>query len=54
VRKGNSAQVLAALRNVAIHLISGVGALSTRAAIQRFQVHPLEAIDLLKSLQCET
>jgi predicted transposase YbfD/YdcC len=54
VRKGNSAQVLAALRNVAIHLISGVDALSARAATHRFQVHPLEAIDLLNSLQCET
>lgn len=53
VRKGNSAQVLAALRNVAIHLLRGVDAVSRRAATQRFQVRPDEAIDLLKSTQLE-
>ena len=47
VRKGGSAQVLAALRNAAIHLLGGVNAVSTRAATQRLQVHPKEAIDLL-------
>jgi len=53
VRKGNAAQVLAALRNVAIHLLHGVGAVSTRAATHRFQVRPGEAIELLKSTQLE-
>lgn len=53
VRKGHSAQVLAALRNVAIHLLHQVDALSTRAATHRFQVRPDEAIDLLKSTQLE-
>ena len=53
VRKGDSAQVLAALRNVAIHLLHRVGALSTRAATHRFQVHPGEALELLKSAQLQ-
>jgi predicted transposase YbfD/YdcC len=53
VRKGNSAEVLAALRKVAIHLLHGVDAVSTRAATYRFQVRPDEAIDLLKSTQLE-
>ena len=53
VRKGNSAQVLAALRNVAIYLLHDVDAVSTRAATHRFQVRPEEAIELLKSTQLE-
>lgn len=53
VRKGNSAEVLAALRNVAIHLLHGVDAVSARAATHRFQVHPDEALNLLKSTQLE-
>lgn len=54
VRKGNAAEVMAALRNVAIHLMSGVEAVSRRAATHRFQVHPEEAIDLIKRQQCDT
>ena len=53
VRKGNSAAVLAALRNVAIHLLHRVGAVSMRAATHRFQVRPNEALDLLKGTQFE-
>lgn len=53
VRKGNSAEVMAALRNVAIHLLHGVDAVSTRAATHRFQVRPNEALDLLKGTQLE-
>jgi hypothetical protein len=53
VRKGNSAEVMAALRNGTIHLLSGGDAVSNRAATHRFQVHPEEAIDLLGSTQCE-
>lgn len=47
VRKGSSAQVMAALRNVVIHLLRDVDAVSARAATHRFQVHPEEAITLL-------
>ena len=53
VRKGSSAEVMAALRNVAIHLLKDVDAVSNRAATHRLQVHPEEAIDLLRSTQCE-
>ena len=53
VRKGSSAEVMAALRNVVIHLMKDVDAVSNRAATHRLQVHPEEAIDLLKSTQCE-
>ena len=49
VRKGASAQVLAGLRNAAIHLLAGVDALSVRAATQRLQIHPGEALALLNS-----
>ena len=54
VRSGNAPQVMAALRNVAVHLLSRVDALSTRAATHRFQIHPEEALELLKSRQCVT
>jgi predicted transposase YbfD/YdcC len=53
VRKGSSAEVMAALRNVVIHLLKDVPAVSTRAATHRLQVHPEEAIALLNSTQCE-
>lgn len=53
-RKGGSAQMLAALRNVAVHLTSEVEAVSTRAATQRFQIHPEEALDLIRTPQRET
>ena len=46
-RKGGSAQILSALRNVAIHLLHNVKAPSTRAATQRLQIHPEEAIELI-------
>jgi len=54
VRKGTSAEVMAALRNVVIHLLHGVEAVSARAATHRFQVHPQEAIELLDSSQPPT
>jgi predicted transposase YbfD/YdcC len=54
VRKGGSAQVLAALRNAALHLIHDAGESNRKAATERFQVHPEEAIDLLHRRQCET
>jgi predicted transposase YbfD/YdcC len=47
VRKGNGAQVLAALRNAAVHLLEEVEASSKAAATRRFAVHPEEALPLL-------
>lgn len=54
VRKGASAQVLAALRNVAVHLLQFIDAPSKKAATRRLQAHPDEAIALLKQTQLET
>jgi predicted transposase YbfD/YdcC len=54
VRTGGSAQVLAALRNAALHLMHDAGEFNRKAATERFQIHPEEAIDLLHSRQCET
>ncbi len=54
VRKGGSAQVLAALRNAALHLMHDAGESNRKAATERFQIHPEEAIDLIHSRQCET
>lgn len=47
VRKGSAPQVLAAVRNVVIHLLASIGASSQAAAIRRFHAHPQEALDLL-------
>lgn len=47
-RKGSSAQVLAALRNVAVHLLAGRKAPSRAAAARRFAARPEEAIALLR------
>jgi hypothetical protein len=47
-RKGSSAQALAVLRNVAVHLLNGVEAPSKAAATRRFAARPQEAIDLLR------
>jgi predicted transposase YbfD/YdcC len=47
VRKGQGAQVLAAIRNAVVHLLEGVKADSKAAATRRFAVHPEEAIPLL-------
>jgi predicted transposase YbfD/YdcC len=47
VRKGNGAQVLAAIRNAAVHLLEGVEASSKAAATRRFAAHPKEALPLL-------
>jgi hypothetical protein len=49
VRKGDSAQVLAAIRNVAVHLLEGVEAPSKAAATRHFFVHPHDALPLLFS-----
>lgn len=47
LRKGASAQVLAAVRNVAVYLLAGVEASSKAAAARRFAARPREAIPLL-------
>jgi predicted transposase YbfD/YdcC len=47
VRKGNGAQVLAALRNAVVHLREGVKASSKAAATRRFAASPEEALPLL-------
>lgn len=47
VRKGGAPQVLAALRNAAIHLLAGVGAESRATTTERLAAQPKEAINLL-------
>jgi hypothetical protein len=47
VRKGSAPQVLAAVRNAVIHLLSGVEAPSYAAAIRRLNNRPEEALALL-------
>lgn len=47
VRKGSAPQVLAAVRNAIIHLLSSLDAPSNPAAIRRFNTHPEEALALL-------
>lgn len=51
VRKGSAPQVLAAVRNLVVHLVAGLGASSHAAAIRRFNAHPEEAIALLDFTQ---
>jgi predicted transposase YbfD/YdcC len=46
-RKGSAPQVLAAVRNAVIHLLSGIDASSNAAAIRRLNNHPEEALALL-------
>ncbi len=47
VRSGEAPQVLAALRNAAVHLLEKVEALSKAAATRRFAINPLEAVLLV-------
>jgi predicted transposase YbfD/YdcC len=47
LRKGNGAQVLAAIRNAVVHLLKGIKATSSAAATRRFAAHPQEAFFLL-------
>jgi predicted transposase YbfD/YdcC len=53
VRTGSAPQVLAAVRNVVVHLLSGVQADSRAAAIRRLNNHPEEALALLDLPQPE-
>ena len=47
VRKGKSPQVLASLRNVAVHLLRGIDTPSVAAAIRQLAANPQQAIGLL-------
>jgi predicted transposase YbfD/YdcC len=47
VRRGAAPQVLAATRNVVVHLLEGVEAPSKASALRRFAIYPLEALALL-------
>jgi predicted transposase YbfD/YdcC len=47
VRTGGAAQVLAAVRNAAVHLLQEVDAPSKAAATRHFHVHPEDALPLL-------
>jgi predicted transposase YbfD/YdcC len=47
VRTGSAPQVLAAVRNAVLHLLAGVEAPSTAAAIRRLNNHQEEALALL-------
>ena len=47
VRKGKSPQVLASLRNVAVHLLRGIDAPSAAAAIRQLTANPQHSLDLL-------
>ena len=47
VRSGSAPKVLAATRNVVVHLLEGVEAPSKAAALRRFAIYPLEALALL-------
>ncbi len=47
VRSGAAPQVLAALRNAAVHLLAGVGAKSRREALEQLQIDPDRAKDLI-------
>lgn len=47
VRSGAAPQVLAALRNVVVHLLAGVDAYSCPAAIEHLQVNPAHAMKLI-------
>lgn len=47
VRKGAGAQVLAAIRNAAVHLLGEVNPKNKAAATRRLAAHPEEAVKLL-------
>jgi predicted transposase YbfD/YdcC len=51
VRSGTAPEVLAALRNVVVHLLAGVEAISQAAALRHFAIVPREAFALLASSQ---
>jgi predicted transposase YbfD/YdcC len=48
VRSGSAPQVLAALRNAVVHLLTAVSADSRPAATERLQARPAEALQLIR------
>ncbi len=48
VRSGSAPQILAALRNVAIHLLQPLAFPSKAAACRRFAIRPFEALELIQ------
>lgn len=53
VRSGGAPQVMAALRNAVVHLLSRVQAKSCPEALERLQIHPAEARQLIGVPQIE-
>jgi predicted transposase YbfD/YdcC len=53
VRKGTAPQILAALRNTAVHLLSSVVAASRAAATRYFAAHPRKAVNLVTAKEPE-
>lgn len=53
VRSGSAPQVLAALRNAVVHLLTDVEAGSRPEALEYLQLHPNEAKNLIGIPQCE-
>lgn len=53
VRSGSAPQVLAALRNTVVYLLTDVDAQSRPEAIEHLQIHPDEAQKLIGIPQCE-
>jgi predicted transposase YbfD/YdcC len=53
VRSGDAPQVLAALRNAVVHLLSGVTDKSYPEASEILQIHPEQACDLIGIPHCE-
>ena len=53
VRKGTAPQVLAAVRNVVVHLLADVDAKSRPEALELLQLHPENARNLIGILQLE-
>lgn len=49
IRRGNSPQVLAALRNALTHLLEAAKIQNFAAALRRFAIYPLEALQLLNT-----
>jgi len=49
VRQGAGAQVLAAIRNTAVHLLAATAMPSKAAATRRYAAHPREALALLQA-----
>lgn len=53
VRSGSAPQILAALRNAAVHLLATVEAASCPEAIEQLQLHPDRAMKLIGVPYCE-